>query len=120
MRDTQIILVELLAPLLAMKTWQKFLRGRTALFFNDSSSAENILIKGYSNKALDANSVASQFWGLSSSLDMTTYTDRVPTDMNPSDGCSRGTALEDCLAFDWELCRVRLDPEWSERGPGQW
>ena len=41
-RSTQIILVELIAPVIALYTWQLYLLGRTVLLFNDSSTAENL------------------------------------------------------------------------------
>ena len=34
-RGTQIVLVELLAPLIALYTWQPFVFGTTIIFFND-------------------------------------------------------------------------------------
>ena len=53
--STQIILVEVIAPVIALYTWQVYLLGRTVLLFNDSSTAENMLVRGYSNAAPDLN-----------------------------------------------------------------
>ena len=117
-RQTQIVLVELVAPLLAFETWKECLKGRTIIFFNVSSAAENILVKGYSNSAYDANGMVAEFWRLAAELDACAYIDRVPTDMNPSDGCSRGKASEDALKYGWELSRIFLHSRWIDKGPG--
>ena len=117
-RSTQIVLVELIAPLIALYTWRPFLMGRTVLLFNDSTTAENILIKGYSNAAADANAVVHEFWRGTCELQSCLYIDRVPTDGNPSDGCSRGKACEDAMLYGWELCRAKLHETWLEHGPG--
>ena len=94
------------------------MKGRTVLLFIDSTTAENILVKGYSNGASDANGMVSEFWELASSLQILVYTDRVPTDMNPADGASRGTIEDDCLRYGWEHLRAELLPRWRKRGPG--
>ena len=112
------MLVELLAPLIALYTWQPFVCGRTIIFFNDSTTAESMLVKGYSNAAVDCNSVIAEFWNLCCLSQICAYIDRVLTDGNPSDGCSRGTAFEDSLLYGWELCRVLLSETWMETGPG--
>jgi len=117
-RGTQIVLVELLAPLIALYTWQLFVCGRTIIFFNDSTTAESMLVKGYSNAAVDCNSVIAEFWNLCCLSQICAYIDRVPTDGNPSDGCSRGTAFEDSLLYGWEQCSVLLSETWMETGLG--
>ena len=99
------MLVELVAPKVALSTWMRFLRGRTCLILKDSTSAEGILIKGYSNQAEDANEMVGNFWTQCAEGDVCTYIDRIPTDSNPSDGASRGRACEDALRYDWELVR---------------
>ena len=45
-RDTQIVLVEFIAPLIALYTWKDFILGRTVIMFNDNTTAESILVKG--------------------------------------------------------------------------
>ena len=117
-RDTQIILVELIAPLLASYTWRMFLKGRSTILFNDSTTAESILIKGYSNQALDANKITAEYHDDSCEQETCVYIERCPTDCNPSDGCSRGKILEDALRFGWEICRVELKEDWIKHGPG--
>ena len=87
-RDTQIILVELIAPLLALWTWRDFLKGRSCLVFNDSTVVESVLVRGYSNQATDINEVTGGFWEHSMDLELCVYIDRMPTGCNPSDGCS--------------------------------
>ena len=59
-----------------------------------------------------------EFWHLACDVEICAYIDRVPTDCNPSDGCSRGTAFEDSLLSGWELCRVLLSDTWMEIGLG--
>ena len=103
---------------MALYTWRLFLKGRTAIIFNDSTSAESILVRGYSNAAWDANEITSEFWSLAAELEICVCICRVPTDINPSDGCSRGTAKEDAMRYGWELCRVELASHWYNRGPG--
>ena len=72
-RSTQIILVELIAPVIALYTWQLYLLGRTVLLFNVSSTAENMLVRGYSNAAPDANGVVAEFWSLTSATEACFY-----------------------------------------------
>ena len=43
--------MEILAPIIAIHTWRGHLKGRACFLFNDSFSAGNILVKGYSNGA---------------------------------------------------------------------
>ena len=117
-RDTQIILIELIAPGMALYNWRMFLKGKTVILFNDSTSAESILVKGYSNSAWDANGITAEFWCLAAELEICVYVCRVPTDINPSDGCSRGTIKEDAMRYGWEVCRVELAPLWYSKGPG--
>ena len=112
------MLVELLAPLIALYTCKTFLHGRTCIFFNDSTTAESMLVKGYSNAAVDANAVIAEFWHLACDVEICAYIDRVPTDCNPSDGCSRGSAFVDALTYGWEQCRPLVNETWVERGPG--
>ena len=45
-RDTQIVLVEFIAPPFALYTWKDFILGRTVIMFNDNTTAENILGQG--------------------------------------------------------------------------
>ena len=117
-RVTQIIIVELVAPLVALQTWRDYIRGRTMLLFNDSTAVENMLVKGYSNKASDANSLISEFWTMCADSEVCVYIDRVPTDDNPSDGASRGKIHEDAYSCGWEIVRPRLKPRWTREGPG--
>ena len=117
-RDTQIVVVELIAPVIALYTWKDFILGRTVIMSNDNTIAESILVKGYRNNVEDANKAVGEFWKLAAENYICVYIDRVPTDCNPSDGASRGKAHEDAMQFGWELCRARIDPEWEERGPG--
>jgi len=117
-RGAQIVLVELLAPLIALYTWKTFLHGRTCIFFNDSTTAESMLVKGYSNAAVDANAVIAEFWHLACDVEICAYIDRVPTDCNPSDGCSRGSTFVDAPTHGWEQCRPLVKETWVERGPG--
>ena len=94
------------------------MQGRTLLLFNDSTAAEALLIRGYSNKAADMNGLVSEFWRHCAAYDVTAYVDRVPTDCNPSDGASRGKALEEALLHNWELCQPEVYEAWRKHGPG--
>ena len=69
----QIILVELIALVIALYAWQMHLIGRTLLLFNDSSTAEKMLVRGFANAVPDANGVVAEFWSLTSETEACLY-----------------------------------------------
>ena len=87
-RKTQIVMVELLAPILALWTMREYVRGKHVLLLVDSEPVEAALIKGYSSRA-DMCELVGVFWQLALQLKCSVYIDRVPTDANPADHPSR-------------------------------
>ena len=87
-RTTQIIPIEMLAPLLALSTSADRLVGADVILLIDSEVVEAALIKGYSSRS-DVCSLISQFWDLALKLKCRIFIDRVSTDANPADWPSR-------------------------------
>ena len=88
-RVTQICMIELLAPVLALETFQDYVRGKNVLLLVDAEAVEGALVKGYSSKE-DLCELLGVFWDLALALRCAIYIDRVPTDANCSDKASRG------------------------------
>eukprot|EP00434_Breviolum_minutum_P034149 symbB.v1.2.030215.t1/scaffold3380.1/size79486/1 len=88
-RKTQVVPVEMLAPILALQTFYDRLRGADIILLIDSEAVEAALIKGYSSKE-DLCSLVSVFWDLVFELRARVFIDRVATDANPSGMPSRG------------------------------
>ena len=88
-RDTQISMIELMAPVIAFDALATKLRGRTVLLLIDSEPVQAALIKGFSSHE-DHCDLVSVFWDICVEHDISVYICRVPTDANPSDGPSRG------------------------------
>lgn len=105
-RRTQIIPVELLAPIVAIHTFKDRLFGVDLLLFIDSEVVEATLIKGYSSKE-DLCSLVSVFWDLVLELRIRVFIDRVATDANPADWPSRDNLRVGELA-GWATCQ----PSW--------
>ncbi len=87
-RKTQISMIELFAPVLAMEFLSTSIVGRSALFLIDSESVEGALIKGYSAMS-DICELVGIFWRMADIRSVTIYVDRVSTDANIADGPSR-------------------------------
>ena len=87
-RATQIIPIEMLAPILALSTFADRLAAADVILLIDSEVVEAALIKGYSRKA-DVCSLVSLFWELALKLKVRIFIDRVSTDANPADWPSR-------------------------------
>ena len=66
-RKTQIVMVELLAPILALWTMREYVRGKHVLLLVDSEPVEAALIKGYSSRA-DMCELVGVFWQLALQL----------------------------------------------------
>ena len=88
-RKTQIVPVEMVAPILALGTFRDRLFGADLILLIDSEAVEAALIKGYSSKE-DLCILISIFWDLVFELRIRVFIDRVATDANPSDWPSRG------------------------------
>ena len=99
-RKTQIVMIELLAPVILAQSCREQLRGRKVLLFVDSEPVEGALVKGYSNRS-DMSWLTSVFWSQMLELDCLIYVDRVPTDANLADGPSRGRDAE-AIQGNWE------------------
>jgi hypothetical protein len=99
-RKTQIALVELFAPVLALAACHDWVANKRTLVFIDSDSALGALVKGYSGRA-DICELTGLFWTLVRKLDALVYLDRVPTDMNPADLPSRGKVRQ-CIEMGWK------------------
>ena len=52
------------------------------------------------------------FWDNCRVLRNAVWIDRVPTDMNPADGPSRGTIDEDCEKYGWERVQPVVPDKW--------
>ena len=87
-RSTQIIPIEMLAPILALKTFADRLNSSDVIILIDSEVVEAALVKGYSSKE-DVCSLISVFWDLALELRCKIFIDRVSTDANPADWPSR-------------------------------
>ena len=87
-RKTQIIPVEMLAPIVALETFSDRLFRADLFIFIDSEVVEAALVKGYSSRE-DLCLLASVFWDLVLRLQARVSIDRVATDANPADAPSR-------------------------------
>lgn len=87
-RKTQIVPVEMVAPIIALQTFKERLVGSDLILLIDSEAVEAALIKGYSSKE-DLCVLISIFWDLVFELRIRVFIDRVATDANPADWPSR-------------------------------
>ena len=87
-RKTQIVPIEMLAPILAIETFRGHLRNKDVLLFIDSEAVEAALVKGYSSKE-DLCELVEIFWELALKYKINFFIDRVSTDANPADWPSR-------------------------------
>ena len=87
-RTTQIIPIEMMAPVLALSSFADRLVNSDVILLIDSEAVEAALIKGYSSKS-DVCLIISVFWKLALKLRCRIFIDRVSTDANPADWPSR-------------------------------
>ena len=87
-RKTQIVPVEMVAPLIALETFKDRLFGADIILLIDSEAVEAALVKGYSSKE-DLCELISVFWNQVFDLQARVFIDRVATDANPADWPSR-------------------------------
>ena len=85
-RTTQIIPIEMIAPILALATFRDRLVNADVILLIDSEAVEAALIKGYSSKS-DVCELISLFWELALKLRCRVFIDRV--DASPADWPSR-------------------------------
>ena len=107
-RKTQIVPVEMLAPIIALSTFESRLVGCDVLLFVDSEAVEAALVKGYSSKS-DLCDLIKIFWDLVFKLRIRVFIDRVATDANPADWPSRND-LETGSKAGWRSVR----PIWPD------
>ena len=118
-RSTQIIPIEMIAPVLALSTFSDRLEGADLIVLIDSESVEAALVKGYSSRE-DVCSIIDVFWNLALRLKCRVFIDRVSTDANPADWPSRND-----LRRGQEAGWLTVDPHWPEcflkgsSGPGE-
>ena len=110
-RRTQIIPVEMLAPILALETFSDRLFRADLLLFIDSEVVESALVKGYSSRE-DLCLLVSVFWDLVLQLQCKVFIDRVATDANPADHPSRDN-LETGARAGWSTVEVLWPPQLS-------
>ena len=87
-RSTQIVPIEMIAPIVALETFRGRLVGADLILLIDSEAVEGSLVKGYSSRE-DLCKLVSVFWDLALDLRVRVYIDRVSTDANPADWPSR-------------------------------
>ena len=88
-RSTQIVPIEMLAPVFALSTFADRLVDADLILLIDSEAVEGALIKGYSSRE-DMCGIISVFWELALKLRVRVFIDRISTDANPADWPSRG------------------------------
>ena len=108
-RTTQIVPIEMLAPILALETFKDRVQGADIFLMIDSEAVEGALIKGYSSKS-DICELVSIFWELALKYKVRIFIDRISTDANPADWPSRDD-LARGEAGGW----VSIDPKNPDR-----
>jgi hypothetical protein len=114
-RTTQVVMIEMLAPVVSNFVWKDALIGKRVLLFVDSEAVEGALVKGYSARD-DMCWLTSVFWEQALELRALFYIDRVSTDANVADGPSRGRRRETEIA-GWESVEASFPPV-VEKGLG--
>ena len=87
-RKTQIVPVEMIAPILALHTFRERMYVTDLILLIESEAVEASLVKGYSSRS-DLCTLVSTFWNLVFELRIRVFIDRVSTDSNPADWPSR-------------------------------
>ena len=108
-RATQICMIELLAPIIALATFKEYVIGKYVLLLVDAEAVEGALVKGYSSKE-DMCELVGLFWDLALELRCSIYIDRIPTDANCADKPSR-----DQVGVGEALNWVSVPPIWLKR-----
>ena len=92
-RETQIMMAELVAPLIAIRSFPALFEGRAATFFNDNVAAVSALVLGAS-RAQDLSCLGLAFNLIAHSLSATCWHEWVPSASNIADDGSRRGAAE--------------------------
>ena len=102
-RATQIMPIEMLAPVVALSTFADRLFEADLNLLIDSESVEAALVKGYSSRA-DMCEIIRLFWNIGLALRVRVFIDRISTDANPADWPSRNR-LEIGEAAGWRTVK---------------
>ena len=87
-RASQIVVVELIATVVAIHTFEPVIRDKKIVWLIDSESVLGGLIKGNSDRE-DLGPLVNLFWKAVRDASISVYLDRIPTDGNLSDKPSR-------------------------------
>ena len=104
-RVTQIMPIEMLAPVVALATFADRVFEPNLILPIDSASVEAALVKGYSSRE-DMCEIISLFWETGLSLSVRVFIDRIATDANPADWPSRNNLCKG-EAAGWSAIRAR-------------
>ena len=108
-RNTQIMPIEMIAPVVALFTFADRVRFADVILLIDSESVEAALVKGYSCRE-DMCKIISVFWELAFRLRVRIFIDRVSTDANPADWPSRDKLFIG-EAVGWSTVEPKWPPE---------
>ncbi len=100
-RENQIVMVELLAAVVAVETFQKEISEKRTILLVDSEPCEGALIKGYSTRS-DLSLLTGKFWDIVAKINCLMYIDRVSTDANPADIPSRSERIPEIRRLGWK------------------
>ena len=87
-RATQIMPIEMLAPVVALTTFADRLFEADLILLIDSESVEAALVKGYSSRE-DMCEIITLFWEIALALRVRVFIDQISTDANPAAWPSR-------------------------------
>ena len=107
-RTTQIMPIEMIAPVVALSSFSDRVVGADIILLIDSEAVEAALVKGYSSRE-DMCHIISVFWDLALELRCRIFIDRVSTDANPADWPSR-SRLDIGERAGWST----IDPVWPK------
>ena len=103
-RATQIMPIEMLAPVVALVTFADRLFEADLILLIDSESVEAALVKGYSSRE-DMCEIITLFWEIALELRVRVFIDRISTDANLADWPSRNK-LWLCEAAGWSTVQA--------------
>ena len=87
-KATVIFEAEMLAVIVCMKIWKKFLRGRPCVIFIDNNSARDVAISG-SARTFPGNRLIGELLAVEDSCGLNAFYARVPSESNIADNPSR-------------------------------
>ena len=108
-RSTQIVMIEALAPIIALDLVREDIKDASVMIFVDSEAAEGALIKGYSSRE-DLCELTGVFWKMVMDINVLVYIDRVSTDANIADLPSRGD-MSIAQRLGWDIREVKTPSE---------